>query len=201
LLPYAQNDSPIQKYTASAPQTEDAAKRVIAVGQSVINANPKIGVRPMFVTVGSVEPEIFHRGGELDSLQVVVSEGLVRACASDDELAGVLCLQMAKAVHEQHRRGGLIAPDRSDRANKPEPIGNEIGGTFGAADGSRVMELARMEKQRKTQAKVPLASRDVLAQRWLTKAGYQGEALTASRSILSKAEKTFVVEKAMKEER
>src|SRR4051794_12648603 len=63
-------------HLTSAPATEATARRVIAVGQQLIDANPQIGMRPLFSTMGVAQVELFHRGpteGVLKGSQVYVS--------------------------------------------------------------------------------------------------------------------------------
>src|SRR5262249_13190941 len=91
----------VQQYRALSPaasaEGEQAAKRVLAVGQQVVRANPETGLRPLFATIGGAEqPEIFHRG----QTEVLVTEGLVKQCVSDGQLAAVLCRELGKMVAE-----------------------------------------------------------------------------------------------------
>src|SRR3546814_14152828 len=62
-----------------SPATEEASLRVVQVGQKLLAANPQIGLKPLFSTIGpsTAGPpaeEIFHAGKN----QVVITETLVR---------------------------------------------------------------------------------------------------------------------------
>ncbi|HZT79646.1 MAG TPA: M48 family metalloprotease, partial [Gemmataceae bacterium] len=81
-------------YTPGTPET---ARRVAEVGQKVVLANPQVGMRPIFQTTGTPQPEVFHKG----TGQVVISEGLVKQCRTDGELAAVLALELGKMVAER----------------------------------------------------------------------------------------------------
>src|SRR5262245_3137518 len=70
-----------------APATEAASARVNEMGQRILAANPQIGMRPVILTVGSEQPEIFHRG----TGQIIITEGLMKLCTTDRFLAAVLC--------------------------------------------------------------------------------------------------------------
>ena len=59
-----------------AAASEEAGKRVVQVGGQIIAANPKLGFKPAFTTIGAPWEEIFHRGDKA----VFITEGLVREC-------------------------------------------------------------------------------------------------------------------------
>src|SRR5437588_487548 len=58
--------------TSFAQASLESAARVDTVGQQILAANPQIGVRPLFRTIGADQPEIFHRG----TIEVDVTQGL-----------------------------------------------------------------------------------------------------------------------------
>src|SRR5262245_41303759 len=74
-----------------SPGSTEAAARVDTIGRGILAANPTIGAKPLFRTIGAPRPEIFHRGTE----DVYVTEGLVRLCETDGQLAAVLCAELA----------------------------------------------------------------------------------------------------------
>lgn len=187
--------APVERYVSKAPATEETAKRVIAVGQKVISANLNSGLRPLFITVGSKDPEIFHRGGKTDGLQVIVSEGLVQGCTSDDQLAAVLCMELGKVAATRGDLPGV--PGKDERPFPGETIGAEVGGAFGSSDGTRMMELAKQEKERQAGRRAPPASPEKLARGFLVKAGYPGEALDQVETLLRMADRHDKIEKAM----
>jgi hypothetical protein len=178
----------------SAPTTEDAGKRVICVGQKVVGANPQMGLRPAFCTAGTPDPEIFHRGtGGLEGCQVVISEGLVRRCTTDVQLAAVLCNELGKIVAEREVQAGP-AFRQSDRTPPNEGrIGNDYTGAFGPSDGTYLMEQGKLEKQRLKPRTSPAP--DALAKQYLVRAGYAEAELVQVQALLHEAEKNFTVEK------
>src|SRR5262249_39695897 len=74
-----------------------APARVDAGGRQLLAANPQVGAKPLFHTIGAPQPEVFHRG----TSDVWVTEGLVRQCATDGQLAALLCLELGKMVAER----------------------------------------------------------------------------------------------------
>jgi predicted Zn-dependent protease len=181
-----------QRQVMKAPATEATAKRVLEVGRKLVTANPAIGMRPLFITVGSPKPEIFHRGGGVEGYQIYVSEGLVDRCKDDAELAAVLSLEIGKIVGEREALARSGKP-----VDKPPPIsesiGNDVAGSFGSPDGTHAMELARLEQERKKAG--PLPPPDKLARRYLEQAGYQPGVVDDVAPLLRQAEDNFVVEK------
>lgn len=192
LLPTA-NQPPAPRPTRAAPGTETTAKRVLSVGQQLIAANPQIGLRPAFVTLGVPHAEIFHRGGPVDSWQVFVSEGLVKRCADDEQLAALLALELGKISAEREALARVPGREKDQRLPPNETIGNDVGGTFGAADGTRRMELAELEQQRKKRE--PAATPEALARKYMTKAGFEAKAVDAVAPLVQLAESHLEVER------
>src|SRR5690348_16093736 len=77
--PFSTAAAPPPAQVSYAPASEEAAKRVGVVGQKLLVANPQVGFRPLFRTVGMPHPEIFHRG----STEVIVTEGLAKQCSDE----------------------------------------------------------------------------------------------------------------------
>lgn len=86
----------------------ETSRRVEQLGKQILTQNPFTGVEPAFATAGVPETVLFHRGTEL----IVVSEGLVKKCKNDAELAAVLCTEL----------GQMVAENQSLRRAKNEPI-------------------------------------------------------------------------------
>jgi hypothetical protein len=178
---------------APAPAaTTEAALTVGKVGMKVISANPTICLHPRFITIGgeSAPLEIFHKG---DS-EVVITETLARKCKTEGELAALLCTELGRIVSE---RASLRLNEEADRGPPPAvDIGNDHGGTFGAADGTRMMELAKYERKRtlaREQATPPAP--DVLARAYLQMAGYNPADLDAVFQLLRAADGSAKLEK------
>ena len=82
-------------------------RRVETVGRKLIAQNTFTGIEPLFFTVGVPEAVLFHRGPE----ELIVSEGVVKQCKTDGELAAVLCSELAQMMNEKKsaRRAAPIA--------------------------------------------------------------------------------------------
>jgi hypothetical protein len=97
----------IRNKRVETPEVTEAsvavAARVDQLGRSLVGQNPFLGVEPTFHTFGRQEPEIHHP----DANGVFVTEGLVSRCKTDDELAAVLALELAKMSAEQRAAGRL----------------------------------------------------------------------------------------------
>src|SRR5262245_31992982 len=132
---------PVGPLPALAPASTEAAARVDSVGRRVVAANPQIGARPLFHTIGAPQPDIFHRG----NTDVLVTEGLVRQCATDGQLAAVLCAELGKMVSERE----AATPTAVRRPDRLTPIDTRIGIDTGwgtAPDQTRLRELADFDK-------------------------------------------------------
>jgi hypothetical protein len=166
-----------------SPASMSAASRVDAMGRNVVAANPQLGLKPLFRTIGAPEPEIFHRG----TVEVDVTEGLVKQCATDGQLAGVLLLELAKMVGEREAAAGPRArvPDRLPPIDIP--VGNDYGGSFGSADQLHRAELAKFEKESRQRAASGPFDPQAVARSCLTKAGYAPTDLDTVLPILGAA--------------
>src|SRR5207237_1039878 len=102
------------------------AARVDIVGRRIIAANPQVGAKPMFATIGAPEPEIFHRG----TSDVYVTEGLVKQCSTDGQLAAILCSELGKVVAERE----ALSPPRTRRPERTPPADVPIGNAGNPAD-------------------------------------------------------------------
>jgi hypothetical protein len=176
-----------------AAASEEAGKRVLQVGGQIIASNPKLGFKPAFTTIGAPWEEIFHRG----DMAVFITEGLVRECVTDGQLAAVLSHELGKIAAE---RQDLAATAPQDRGPPPDaPVGNDGGGVFGAPDGTRTMELAADEQKRRKAAAAALAPVDpeALARTILQKAGGTPADAEAAAPLLHRADEHTTFEKQM----
>jgi predicted Zn-dependent protease len=178
--------------TSFAPPSTAAAARVDTLARKILQANPQAGVRPWFRTIGAPQPEIFHVStGEID-----ITEGLVNQCKTDDELAAVLCHELGKMVAEREVLAGSRRPDRT-----PPPevrVGNDYPGATSSADLTRLAELGKFEKEHPRRP-VPVQPPDpqVLARRYLTKAGFEEKTLDAVAPLLQAAAANTTFEKQL----
>jgi hypothetical protein len=181
-------------HVSRAPATEELARPVLAVGQKIVAANPQLGMRPVFLPVGAPHPEIFHHGtGGIDICQVLITEGLIRRCTTEAQLAAVLCHELGKAVAEREAQAGRDQRVADARLPLEAPLGNDAGGTFGPSDGTRRMEEGKREKQRRQQAALP--DPEALARQYLVRAGFTAADLEQARPLLREAEDHCSIEK------
>jgi len=182
------------------PPHEAVARRVLSVGQKLIDANPQTGVRPLFVTVGLKHPEICHSGGGTRGYQVAVSQGLVEQCKTDNQLAAVLALEIGKIVAERESAAGPSLKNPETTLPPDVPIGTDSGGTYGSADGTRRMELAKLDPKRPKPTRKPAEAPapETLAKKYLEKAKYDPSALAGVAPMLIRAEGNQELEKLVK---
>jgi hypothetical protein len=83
-------------------------QRVEVLGRQIVTQNTFTGIEPVFHFLGVKDPTLFHKGTE----ELFISEGLVKKCKTDDELAAVLCSELGKMVAE--KRAGIAVGRDSD---------------------------------------------------------------------------------------
>jgi hypothetical protein len=188
--------APVEAKAVSVAYTQapwGTSARVDRVGCSVRAANPSIGVKPIFATSAVAHAEIFHVAPHT----IHITEGLVKQCKTDGELAAVICLELAKMVSEREAQSGT----RGHGLDEPPPIEVPIGnaGQFTASDQVAVAELARYEAARKRRGGKHLPpDPHALARGYLEKAGYDRRELDAAAPVLEAAEKNYILEKQFK---
>jgi predicted Zn-dependent protease len=178
------------------PGTEETARRVAAIGQQVVLANPQIGLRPRFATFGAPQAEIFHRGGR----EIWISEGLANRCTTDAELAAVLSYELGRMVAE---RAALSTPAQRWREQPPPPdlrVGNRNESYFDATEANQAyeLELAQYEIDRRRAQVQGLPSPESLARLYLRRAGYPETAFTEAGPLLQAAETNGAVERQLR---
>jgi predicted Zn-dependent protease len=179
------------------PATRELSLRVQTLGQKIVTANPNLMVGVEFITIGSPQPEIFHVMGPRH-WYVYVTEGLVKQCQGDGQLAAVLCQELGKASSERIAE----ASARRQAAELPPlvNVGNDLTGRFGSADGSQMAEMGRLDQARRQTAQPPPAppAPDGLARGYLAKAGFAVTDLDAVAGLLRAADRNSTFEKQMK---
>ncbi|HEX3146860.1 MAG TPA: M48 family metalloprotease [Gemmataceae bacterium] len=121
------------------PASTRAATRVIAIGSEIATQNKDdLGVTPIFFTMGVREVEISHS----KSGMVILSEGLVDRCATDADLAAVICHELGKlaAEHGPRRVAELDAPPAPRLA--PDVVGGGDG-----PDQTRLAAMAKFDRR------------------------------------------------------
>jgi hypothetical protein len=174
-----------------APATEAAARRVNDVAQRVLAANADLPVKPLILAVGKPEPEIFHQ----DTTALYVSEGLVSRCATEAQLAAVLCNELGKMVSTRQALLALKARQSDRQTPVALPIGRDDNGSFGAADATQRAELLKFEESTGHGGKLsPPPDPQLLARTFLKKAGFQPTDLDGVAPLLREAEKHSDIE-------
>ena len=140
------DEQPLPGRVVALPSTKDLpradpaiSERVELLGRKLVAQNTFSGIEPLFLTVGMPETVLFHRGEEL-----LISDGLVKLCRSDAELAAVLCSELGQMVAEKRTAKALgreVEPIR-DATHGAGPF---PGGT--AFDAGRTAEIGFHEKQ------------------------------------------------------
>lgn len=175
------------------PASQEVALRVDFVGRKILAENPQIGLKPLFATVGAPKEEIFHQ----DTRVVWITEGLVKRCKNEGELAALLALEMAKMVAEREAVAGPQA--RSQDQGRPInlPIGNA--GQFNNQDHTAQAELAFYEKDnpKKTRSQ-SRPNPHHLAYGYLEKAGYLKADLDRAELLVQAAERHCELERQIK---
>jgi hypothetical protein len=190
-------------HVSASPAATEVAARVDGLGRRILAANPQLGVRPVFRTIGAPQqqgagaalPEIFHRG----TAEVVITESLVRQCAADERLAAVLCHELGRMIAEREALAALQArtPERDPPLDVP--VGNNNGSMMGDADRTHLAELAKFggggNRRRPTSASVP--DPKALARMYLHNTGYEDSNLDAVLPLVHAAEKNSTMQKQM----
>jgi hypothetical protein len=168
-----------------SPATEAEAKRVVGVGEKVLQSNRLIGLHPQILPVGVPAVEVFHKGTEV----LYITEGMSRKCTTEGQLAAVLAFEMGRMVAE---REALAAPEarRPERLPPPDShVGTDSGGPFGSPDGTHLAELAKFEKEHPRRPAAPPRIPDAmaLAKHYLETAGYSAKELDDVAPLLKEA--------------
>lgn len=177
----------------TTPASTETAARVDTIGRSILAANPQIGSKPMFHTIGAPQSEIFHRGAG----DIFITEGLVRQCTTDGQLAAVLSTELGKLVSERE----ALTPASVRRPERLPPIDTGIGRDMGwgvAPDQTRLRELADYDRERRDRQQA-IAPPDpaALARMYLVRAGYHDADMQAACPLLQQAQGNGGLEKQM----
>jgi hypothetical protein len=188
-----ERDKPkIHNQKIDTPQMTEAsiesAARVDQVGRLLVGQNPFLGIEPVFQTFGLSEPEIWHP----DFHGVFISEGLVKQCATDEELAAVLASELAKMVEEQKVAAGF---------RKAEPMQlppeSNIPGTI--ASHNHDLGIQAMADQKLGQPKrgaAPLEKAvEQKTEEILKSAGYETKLIAQVRPLLEQSKKNRALAK------
>src|SRR5262249_27564648 len=174
-----------------APATEAEARRVTEASQKLLEANPHLTPRPVFITLGVDHEEVFYVGTSL----VYITEGLSRRCASEAQLAAVLAMELGRMVAERERLASPDARQAASRQPPRAPVGTDYREGFGGPDRTRQMELYKYDQERRQAPPPPMPSAAAVARGLLEKAGYAPGDLDAVAPLLRQAEAHVTLER------
>lgn len=162
-------DSSVQQVSGRFTSTQQV--RVDEMGRKLLEANKSLALKPKLEVRPGATLEITHQGDH----RVVLSEGMVNACASDGQLAAVLAVELGRMVAERQTRQQAAAADEDRLPPVDVPLGPD-GGGYGSQ--ARQAELAKLGfDRRKSSEPTPSADGTALAQQILTRAGFQSAEL------------------------
>jgi hypothetical protein len=196
LVPSQTVNTPVTTSTSAkvsyAPGSADTAVLVDAVGHKILAANPDAQIKPFFATIGATQTEIFHKGDQM----LYITEGLVKKCKSEGQLAALLSEELAAMEAERRTlaRGRLREVDRQVPISVP--VGNA--GQFNTPDLTHLAELSRVEKSRAPGAKrsEPIDLHE-LARNFLHNAQFTDADYESARPLLREAEGNWSLEKSI----
>jgi hypothetical protein len=188
---YFRRPEPMAAMPSITPASTETAARVDAVGRQLLAANPQIGAKPLFNTIGAPHVEVFHRG----TSDVFVTEGLVKQCCSDGQLAAVLSLELGKMIRERE----ATVPNAVRTRNALPPMDDRLGPDDrmgGTTDHANWKDEVDYDIQRKAQHKrLRLPEPTLLARDYLAKAGFPPDDLNAVQPLLQEAAAKMLIEK------
>ena len=112
------------------------------VGRQIVAANPALGIKPAFLTIGAPQPEIFHQ----DTSVIYITEGLVKLCKTEGQLGAVLSVELGKMISE---REILVNPDaRNPERRLPITVSMGNAGQFSGLDQLQQAEIAKLDCDR-----------------------------------------------------
>jgi hypothetical protein len=169
------------------PASTETASRVDALGRQILAANPTISFRPTFMAIGTAKETVFHQGSEA----LYISDGLVKRCKTEGELAAILCHELGKMASEKEALAMKDRLQEEDRAPILPPVTRDIAGGGTTPDRTEIAERSQLEAmrpRRRAAAQLPPADPHLLARGYLTKAGFKADELTKVGSLLKAAE-------------
>lgn len=193
--PFSQPAGPRERTSATYTQASiDVATRVDGLGRKLLAANPQVGFRPLFTAGVEPQPEIFHKG----TSEIVITDGLVKQCKTDGELAAVLATELGKMVAEQEALAG--GPVDVSRRRTPAPELRIGTGISGSEDTMYLIERNKFDGKDRTAVTPPSLPPDpkVLARTYLKHAGFADASLDEVEPLLKDAGKNSTREMQMK---
>lgn len=170
------------------PGSSPVATRVHAIGSGLVAANKAdfAGTTPVFFTMGDKKPMLFHRSDGA----IVVTEGLVEKCASDDELAAVLSHELGQFAAKHAERH---PPGSADRDLPPAPdLTHDVVGGGSGPDQTRAAEAAMFNRRGPqgagSRARRPGPDAKTLANNFYVKGGHPPDGFDRVSDLVKEAE-------------
>ena len=164
----------------------EVARRVDELVKRIVDQNTFTGIEPIVRVLGVPESVLFHRG----TAEVFISEGLVKKCKTEPELAAVLCSELGKMM-AQKKAGITVGRDRD---SIPEIALPGIG-----SDASRVREaeLALQQKRIDEKRAQEQSEESQLAKQLLKGAGFNPAELDSVQGMLRQSDRGEAIKKQM----
>jgi hypothetical protein len=176
----------------TVPANLEAASKVDSLGRRILSANPGIAAKPIFQTIGAPHPELFHQGTNY----IYLTQGLVQRCATEAELAGVLCYELARMVAERETAAPLNNRQRETLPPMDPGLSKDVVGAQTQPDQFRLAELAKFEKERAESLSASgLIDPWKLARLYMQKSGFATADLDSARPHIEAATEHFDLEK------
>ena len=173
------------------PGQLETAARVESVGRKLLGHTTFAGVEPLFHTFGVKESFLFHRGTE----ELMISEGLVAQCKTDEQLAAVLSAELGQMIAE--KRGARSVGRNVDPIPAVGDGGNPVAGGGTRYDSNREAELALHEKKFPRGARVDSGEATKVARELLESAGYDPGAMEKVQPLLKNSRRGDELRKQM----
>lgn len=178
------DDSPKEAKIGAA--SVEHARRVDELAKRILDQNTFTGIEPVVRVIGVPESVLFHRGVN----ELFISEGLVKKCKTEAELAGVLCTELGKMMAQKR---SAVAVGRT-----PDPI-PEIALPGGRSDASQVRdaELA-LQKRRDNQKRAESQTGEAqLAKDLLKGAGFDPAAFEQVQGMVKQSDRGDAIRKQL----
>lgn len=162
------------------PTFATAQQRVRAVAQQLESGNPTLGFKPAFRVVPGEEPRLAQDA----TGTVTLSVGLVQACRTDGQLAGLLAWQAAEQYRQRVRRLSAAGQDvlRETPMVARDGLDN---GSLGTSDRYRLAEIHKLGLDRRRPAPpIEPPPADMIARQLLLQAGYNELDLEAGARLM-----------------
>jgi hypothetical protein len=169
----------------------EVAERVETLGHKIIAQNALTGIEPLFYTIGVPESVLFHRGAE----ELFISDGLVKQCKTEAELAAVLCTELGQMVAEK-RAVRRVGAERDAIADNSLPGGASVSGG-NQYDPIRAAELGYRDKQPKLAPPVAPADVAKLSADLMKGSGYDPAVLEQIQPLLKQSDRGAALRKQM----